>query len=231
MSELQDVMRNLLLRGQFSDMKILCQGITFEVHQAIVCTQSSYFNSAMCDGFKESTEKAINILDDNPETIERVLSFLYLRDYSEDGHILQYRPITELANKESDSYVSENKPENTEPESTEPENQSAFNNIEVFIAADKYGIIPLKTLATSKFSRWANTSCGSPVFPEVIKKVMTSVPSHETTLCEVIADIFSRHIFDLIKDPEIVHTLDSFGYLGSLVIARLPSLSALFEGF
>jgi hypothetical protein len=84
--------------------------------------------------------------------------------------------------------------ENTEPESTELENQSAFKNIEVFIAADKYGTIPLKALATSKFSRWANTSCGSPVFHEVIEKVMTSVPSHETTLREVIADV-SRGIF------------------------------------
>jgi hypothetical protein len=52
MSELQDVMRDLLLRGQFSDMEILCQGITFKVHQAIVCTQSSYFHSANCDDFK-----------------------------------------------------------------------------------------------------------------------------------------------------------------------------------
>ncbi|KAJ5757724.1 BTB/POZ protein [Penicillium nucicola] len=237
MSELQDVMRDLLLQSQFSDMKILCQGTTFKVHQAIVCTQSSYFYSAMCDGFKESTEKAINIQDDNPETIERVLSFLYLRDYSEDGHIFQYQPISELANKESDSSLSVNKPENTEPENIEPENiepeniepeniepeniepenQPAFDNIEVFIAADKYGIIPLKTLATSKFSRWANASYGSPVFHEVIEKVIT-------------------HIFDLIKVPEIVHVLDSFGYLGSSVIARsvstgMPSLSALLEGF
>ncbi|OKP13735.1 hypothetical protein PENSUB_578 [Penicillium subrubescens] len=186
---------------------------------------------------EESTEKVINILDDTPETIERVLSFLYLKDYSEDGPILQYRPIPELTNNESHLYSRE-KARNTEPENTELRNQSAFTNIEVFIAADKYGIIPLKTLATLKFSRWANTSCGSPVFDEVIEKVMTSVPSHEPTLQEVIADVFCRHILDLIEDPEIVHTLDSFGYLGSLVIARLvgtgmvkrPNESDIFQG-
>lgn len=48
----KDVMRDLLLRGEFSDMKIICQGITFKAHQAIVCTQSSYFRSAICGGFK-----------------------------------------------------------------------------------------------------------------------------------------------------------------------------------
>lgn len=72
---------------------------------------------------KESTEKVINIHGDTPETIERVLSFLYLRDYSENEHICQYQPISELANKESDSSISE-----TEPEIPEPANQSAFNN-------------------------------------------------------------------------------------------------------
>ncbi|KAJ5829146.1 BTB/POZ protein [Penicillium rubens] len=160
MTELQDVMRNLLLRGQFSDMEILCQGITFNVHQAIVCTQSSYFHSAMCDGFQESTEKAIDIQDDTPETMERVLSFLYLREYSEDGHIIQYQ---------------QNKPENTEPE-----NQAAFNNVEVFIAADKYGILPLKTLAAKKFSRWAAANCSSPVFYKVVERVMTACGVAET---------------------------------------------------
>lgn len=126
--------------------------------------------------------------------------------------------ISEPVNKESDSSISE-----IEPEDTEPANQSAFNDIQVFIAADKYAIIPLKALATSKFSRWANANCGSPVFHKVVEKVMTSVPSHETTLREVIADVLSRHIFDLIKDPEIVHILDSFGCLGSLLIMRLVS--------
>lgn len=81
----------------------------------------------------------------------------------------------------------------------------------------------MKTLAAKKFSRWAAANCSSPVFYKVVERVMTSVPSHETTLREVVADVISRHIFDLIKVPEIVHILDSFGCLGSLVIARLVS--------
>jgi hypothetical protein len=152
--------------------------------------------------------------------MERILSFLYLREYSEDGHIIQYQPIPALATSghESDSSISENKPENTEPE-----NQAAFNNVEVFIAADKYGILPLKTLAAKKFSRWATANCISPVFHKVVERVMTSAPSHETTLREVVANVISKHIFDLIEVPEIVHIFDSFGCLGSLVIKRLVS--------
>ncbi|CRL23925.1 BTB/POZ fold [Penicillium camemberti] len=92
----KDVMRDLLLRGEFSDMKIICQGITFKAHQAIVCTQSSYFRSAICGGFKETSAKVINLQEDEPETIERVLSFLYLGGYNEASYL-------------------EDKPSNTEP--------------------------------------------------------------------------------------------------------------------
>lgn len=144
--------------------------------------------------------------------MERVLSFLYLREYYEDGHIIQYQqPMSALAicDHESDSSLPENKREFPEAAS-----QAAFNNIEVFIAADKYA------LATLKFSRWANTNYSSPMFHEVVQKVMTSVPPHESALLEVIADIITSHIFDLIKIPEIVH---NFGCLGSLVITRLVS--------
>jgi len=151
--------------------------------------------------------------------VERVLSFLYLREYIEDGHIIQYQPTSELTicDHEPDPSISEDKPEIA----ADSANQAAFNNIEVFIAADKYGILPLKTLATLKFTRWVNTNFSSPMFHQVVEKVMTSVPSHETIFRGVIADIISKHVFEFINDPEIVHILDSFGCLGSLVIARL----------
>ncbi|CAI7658312.1 unnamed protein product [Penicillium glandicola] len=209
-SDLQDVLRDLLLQGRFSDMEIICQGITFKAHQAIICTQSSYFNSAICGGFKESSEKAINIQEDNPETIERVLSFLYSREYNEDGHTVQYQPVTELAPPDP-----EDKLNDTEPK------KIALNNMEVFIAADKFGIDPLKPLATQKFSQWATANWNSPVFPDVVQEVMTSVPSHELSLQGIIVDTISTHIFDLIVNPEFLHVLNTFGCLGSLVIAGL----------
>ena len=44
--------------------------------------------------------------------MERVLSFLYLREHSEDGHIIQYQPISAFAicDHESDSSVSDTTP-------------------------------------------------------------------------------------------------------------------------
>ena len=48
----KDMMRDLLLQGEFSDMETISRGITFKDHQSIVCAQSSYFKSAIYAGFK-----------------------------------------------------------------------------------------------------------------------------------------------------------------------------------
>ncbi|KAJ5964554.1 BTB/POZ protein [Penicillium vulpinum] len=193
-SDFQDVMRNLLLQGQFSDMEIICQGITFKPHRAIVCTQSSYFNSAICGGFKETIAKAINLPEDNPGTIVSCPSFTF-------GKLATPNP--------------EDKMKDTE------DKKIALNNMEVFISADKFGIIPLKSLATQNFSRWATANWNSPVFPGVVREVMTSVPSHELSRRESIVEVLSAHIFDLIESPEMLDVLNSFGCLGSLIIAAL----------
>ncbi|KOS48738.1 hypothetical protein ACN38_g215 [Penicillium nordicum] len=204
-ADIQDVMRDLLLRGQFSDMEIICQGITFKVHRAIVCTQSKYFNSAICDGFKEYTKRSIRIQEDTPETIERVLSYLYLREYDDRGTI-QCQTIPEPAGDKTND--------------TESTKNISLNNMRVFITADKFGIDSLQSLATQKFSQWATKNWNSPVFPEVIQEVMASVPSYKSSLQEIIVDIIGTHVFDLIENPGIIEVLNSFGCLGSQVIAR-----------
>lgn len=86
--------------------------------------------------------------------------------------------------------------------------------MEVFIAADKFGIEPLKSLATQKFSRWATANWNSPIFPDVVHEVMTSVPSHESSLREIIVDVISTHITDLIEDQRYFISWTHSGALG-----------------
>ena len=45
-------LKDLLLSGEYSDMKIVTNGFTFNVHRAIVCSQSDFFKAAMGSGFK-----------------------------------------------------------------------------------------------------------------------------------------------------------------------------------
>lgn len=50
--EIMDLMRELLLGGQFSDVDIICQGVTFRAHRIIICPQSHFLDAAFNGGFK-----------------------------------------------------------------------------------------------------------------------------------------------------------------------------------
>ncbi|KAL3441338.1 hypothetical protein BJX65DRAFT_288767 [Aspergillus insuetus] len=69
-------------------MTIICQGFSFRVHRAIVCSQSSFFESALGGPFKKAQTKIIDLPGDDLETFERVLAFMYVGDYSPDGHLV-----------------------------------------------------------------------------------------------------------------------------------------------
>jgi hypothetical protein len=158
------------------------------------------------------------LTEETPATIERVLSFLYLREYDDKGRTVPIQTLTSLVPSIDDS--DSNSPEDMSND-METSKAVALNNIRVFVAADKFGIDPLKSLATKKFSGWATANWNSSIFPETVEEAMTLIPFHETSPQEVIAGIISTHIFEFIEEPAILHVLSSFGRLGSLVIVAL----------
>jgi hypothetical protein len=103
-----------------------------------------------CLYFQEFIEQTINLEEDTPTTIERVLSFLYVRKYNHDQHEVFYQLLAN-PNSSIDDYDS-NSPEE-KLNDIETLKQAALSNIQVFVAADKFGIDPLKSLATDKFSQ------------------------------------------------------------------------------
>lgn len=123
--------------------------------------------------------------------------------------------------------------QNGSTESRNPK-EIALNNVEVFFAADKFGIGPLKFLATRKFQQCLDKHWYSAIFPEVIRESIEMTPSHLQDLKVVMAKVIPEHILDLIKNQtssflmiqgtdDILGVLDSFGCLGSLVILHLIS--------
>lgn len=134
-----DKTKDFLLNERLSDMKITCQGHTFKVHRFIICKQSQFFETARTGPFKESTEQTVDLPDDDPETVERVISYLYMGDYQEDGHIVPLDGISE--------------PEQPETETETATEIIGSNHIQVYTAADKFGIVSQKTLASKKFAR------------------------------------------------------------------------------
>ncbi|CAI7667207.1 unnamed protein product [Penicillium viridicatum] len=181
--------------------------MTFKAHRAIICTQSDFFDAALKHGLKESSSGTINLPDDDPETIRRVLSFLYQQTYNDN---------------DQDAKPKSNTPGNSENPTNEPEHgkATAYNNLSVYRVADKFGIFPLKELALYKFSAWFEDHYMSPSVPEVALQIMTSMP-HDSSLLGLLAAVISDHYYELGCKNEITKLLEDHGQLGALIISRI----------
>ncbi|CAI6088670.1 unnamed protein product [Clonostachys chloroleuca] len=69
--------------GEYSDMKLVCQGCEFKVHKVVVCTQSPVLATAIQGVFQESRTGIINIENFEPSTVSRMVEFLYTGDYDD----------------------------------------------------------------------------------------------------------------------------------------------------
>ncbi|KAK4550867.1 hypothetical protein LTR36_000447 [Oleoguttula mirabilis] len=64
-----------------SDMTITCERYVFHVHSAVVCPQSTTLANAVDGRFQESTSNNINHGVFDPDTVARMLKYLYEKDY------------------------------------------------------------------------------------------------------------------------------------------------------
>ncbi|WEW60202.1 hypothetical protein PRK78_005687 [Emydomyces testavorans] len=57
----------------------------FQAHKDLLCEKSPFFNGALTHDFKEAAENAISLPEDNPDTFERFLQWLYSGSFSLSG--------------------------------------------------------------------------------------------------------------------------------------------------
>ncbi|KAH8688392.1 BTB/POZ protein [Ilyonectria robusta] len=84
----------LLFSEKFSDMTIRCGGREFKAHRAIICTQSSFFDRAFSSDFREATSQTIDLPEDDPAVLERILEFLYKGNYTDGTGNTWEKPST-----------------------------------------------------------------------------------------------------------------------------------------
>ncbi|KAI9367463.1 BTB/POZ protein [Aspergillus egyptiacus] len=216
-SFLQETMKDLFTKGLYSDMNVVCEGFTFNVHQAILCPQSSFFKAAMEGEFEEAKTRTINLPADDLETIERVLSFLYLEDYSVDSHTVDIKggsspEPTQVPTPLAESYISvEEAAAFSEPD----------NHIQVYLAADKFGIPALKTLSAERLKAWANKNWQSPAFLQAIQDIRAVAPAHDSQLKDILVDVVAGNINPLIANGAIISVLGDSESLATAVLAQL----------
>ena len=69
--------------GRHSDFEIACQGHVFKVHEAIVCAKSEFFDKVCSSSFSEGVNARVNLDDDEPAIVARMILFMYIGTYRE----------------------------------------------------------------------------------------------------------------------------------------------------
>jgi hypothetical protein len=172
--------------------------------------------------------------DDSLETIERVISFLYLQNYEEQGHIVELSDISKSEKPSNDCRSPLLLAVGNESEGLDwpnPENSfddgdatgnCAYDNLQVYPAADKFGIFPLKSLAAERFASRMNRMTPEELagFPKIARKVMASTSPHDYGLRSIVADTIAKNLHVLVKQ-DIIRVIDDFPGLGSAVLVKL----------
>ncbi|PIG84610.1 hypothetical protein AARAC_010919 [Aspergillus arachidicola] len=78
-------------QGDYTDLKIVCDGVELNVHKIILCSQSPVFRAACAGNFKasvsygelESVESTYQMMDESIPVVKRMLDYLYTGDYSD----------------------------------------------------------------------------------------------------------------------------------------------------
>lgn len=159
--------------------------------------------------FKESISRTFNLPEDDPETIRRVLCFLYQQTY--DGNDQEGEPKCNI----SGNY------ENLLSGLEHRRAASACNNLSVYLAADKFGIFLLKEFALYKLSAWLERYYMSSSFPRIVLQIMVSMLPHDSSLLNVLVDVISGNFYELSCNKEILDIIRDHGELASLIIARV----------
>ncbi|KAL2216846.1 BTB/POZ protein [Thermoascus aurantiacus ATCC 26904] len=204
------IKRDLFLGAKYPDMIISCGGHEFNVHRAIICPQSSFFEAAVNGNFSEAQSMKIILPEDDPETIERVLSFLYTQEYKEVGHTMDLGLESASAEKRR---VSDDYSDGVDDQAL----QSVYNNIRVYVAADKFDITPLKNMAIRRVMDWVEKNYKHERFPDVVRRVLESVAA-QGNLRQVLIDYISLHSATMAEWKDMVRVMEDFGDLACAVL-------------
>ncbi|CAI6085967.1 unnamed protein product [Clonostachys chloroleuca] len=181
--------------GEYSDMKLVCQGCEFKVHKVVVCTQSPVLAKAIQGVFQESRTGIINIENFEPSTVSRMVEFLYTGDY---GGLLF--PHTEASRSDEIK-----KPALNDITAS----GMMLQHVQVNAIADYYNIERLSELSRSKFQQACQATWDAQSFMDATNGALDL--SGDGALHEVIATEAAKNIHTLLEIDHFAGIIGDFG--------------------
>ncbi|KAB8228866.1 BTB/POZ domain-containing protein [Aspergillus alliaceus] len=198
---LQDLISSLFLSPRYSDLTIICGDIIFTAHRNIVCLQSEFFQRA-CDGnFKENQGK-IELIDQNPILVEKMLQFLYTGDYTfeepEPPSITALGTSLRTSGRHMDSHT-------------------AIFHAQMYAQGDYFLIDRLQVKAKQYFVASFIRNQNSSSFTSTIVEVYTSTAGVNRGLRDVVVE--------LVKDNLTTLRGSAFPILNNNLLTRVPDFA------
>ncbi|OAL38196.1 hypothetical protein AYO20_02648 [Fonsecaea nubica] len=217
-----EAMSVLLESAEFSDLILACQDQEFLVHRAIVCPHSAFFSKSCSGDFKEASSKRIELKEDDPATVKRMVSYMYTFDYEDEkNQSLKSDDRSSVSPEEGEEAV-EITSVKSDIVSDHNENQPALvSSVRVYAIADKYGIPPLKELARQRFCDWAETNWLHEDFCSIAQEIFSSTPHNDRGLRDVVVQIVAMHANDLIQKDEFRSLVEEVGDLGLGILCQV----------
>ncbi|EMT69541.1 Kelch repeat and BTB domain-containing protein 1 [Fusarium odoratissimum] len=213
-----------LKTGEFSDLIIVCGNDRYRVHRLILGGRSNFFKVACNGNFKES-DGEINLPDDDPAAVRKMIGYLYNIDYNPTTKQMpDYEDDVEaeLSDTEYDAetryrmrlfgaeFIERKRIKQLKElewggwQVGEPPLSPQLSlHAKVYALGEKYGIEGLKKAAKGKFeSEIQSGNVGIDDFAEAAEEVYTSTVSEDRGLRDVVVKMIEQDI--LLLDHVVV---------------------------
>ncbi|KAL8768425.1 MAG: hypothetical protein Q9209_005331 [Squamulea sp. 1 TL-2023] len=182
-SELQKTLLVQLSNAQktdkYHDLIISCKGTEWRVHRVIVCTQSEYFEKACQTGLKEGKTGRIDLKEEDPAMIDRLVNYLYKCNYDDYATL----PLTNSQRQFPAEYPIQTR-------------QLACI-VDMYVRGDRYQIAGLKDLSKAKFSAALPNRWNKENLLDVIWTIYDNTVSSDRGLRDCLTPILREHAPEL----------------------------------
>ncbi|KAI7189945.1 hypothetical protein KC352_g21824, partial [Hortaea werneckii] len=176
--------------GEGSDLTIKCEEREFKVHKLIVSAASPTLKAACQSGMLESQTGVIEHKTFDADTVERMLEYIYTRDYEIPGLPAVITGATRTSKLHIDA----------EEVAVFSSNAEWIAHIRMYAIGDYYQLPTLKDCALMGVQKAAADTLELRDFAYVVKEAHELIGMHETGFHRVVQDFCLEHVAFLMAD-------------------------------
>ncbi|KAH6664421.1 hypothetical protein B0J14DRAFT_569709 [Halenospora varia] len=199
--------KQLLATGDFSDLTIICGGQAFEVHEAIVCSQSDTLKAMLRVPMLEAATRTIKLVDDELSIVTLALEYLYTNDYTwPKSSVQDAEEIMRACGRVGH---------------TEEEQNQFVVHAKLHIFADKYMIDGLKDVSADKFKSALPLFGHKPSFLKALALIYQELPGTDTNMKDYAVKFAAKSYVRFTNSPQFIEICENNGELAAHLMVAI----------